>query len=925
MAIWTSLKSGIRALLHPSQRNQEIHEELEGYLAAAVEDKTRRGMDREAALRETLAEVGSAETVRHKVWSSGWEAAAESCWHDVRFGLRQLVKAPGFSIVAILSLALGIGANTAIFTLINDLLLKQLPVSEPQQLVSFGKAAGGGILGMVRPGPMDMFSYDFYKRLQQDDTQQGSQKHFQAVAAFASFPTMVSVRSGGTGPATQAMSHLVSGTFFPMLGAQPMLGRWIGPQDTEAPGRNAVAVISHHYWQQELASDPRVVGRSVAINGTLFTVIGVMPPNFYGVDVNEISPDMWLPLTMQAEVMLQPQMLDGSGVFWLHMMARRDPGTSLATAQAWVTARVQQDLTDREGTQLSLTRREEISRTYVPFLPGGAGISHLRSEYQAPLTVLMGIVGIVLLIACANLANFLMAKAAAREREFSTRLALGSSRIRILRQVLTETLMLACAGGALGLLLAFWGTRMLIRFIVGTETGMHTALAATPDMHVLVFTSAICILTGLLFGLGPALRVSRTNAAVALNANARTSVAAGGRSGRLLPNALVAGQVMLSLVLLAVAGLLLRTLHNLHSQDLGFDRTNLLMVETNPKFAGYKPEQLNALYDKILNRLDALPGVKSATLSGGLPMSHGNWGSPMNIVGRPAAPNEDVSTLLNRVGPDYFETLGIPLLQGRTIGAQDTPTSTHAVVVNQTFADRYFPHGDAVGRSFDHVADSSVEGTWQIVGVVRDSTYSHAGEVPSPMAYLAVEQLTKDVHYAYWLELRSAGDPRAIAVEVRTALRDVDANLPVLEVQTISEQLDTLIAQQILISQLSGFFALLALTLCAIGLYGVMSYSVARRTNEIGVRMAMGAQRDQVQWLILKESLGLLALGVLLGVPATLGAGRLIQAGLFGLGPSDPATLLGAVAIVAAVTIAAGYFPARRATKVDPMVALRYE
>ncbi len=516
----------------------------------------------------------------------------------------------------------------------------------------------------------------------------------------------------------------------------------------------------------------------------------------------------------------------------------------------------------------------------------------------------------------------MLAKAAAREREFSTRLALGSSRARIVRQVLTETLLLAFIGGALGLVLAFWGTGVLIKFIVGASS--HTALAATPDLRVLGFTSAICVLTGLLFGLAPALRVSRTDVTGALNANSRTAAGAGGRSGRLMPNLLVAGQVMLSLVLLAVAGLFLRTLHNLHSQDLGFDRTNILLVSTNPKFAGYKPEQLNALYERILSRIDALPGVRSATLSGGPPMWHGNWGSPITIVGRPTKPNEDVSTLLNRVSPGYFETLGIPLLRGRTIGAEDTASSTKAVVVNQTLADKYFPHGDAIGHSFT-VADPSVKGTWQIVGVVRDATYNHAGEEHDAMAYLAVMQLTEDDQYAYWLQVQTAGDPAAVAGEVRTALAEIDPNLPILDVQTIGELFDSLIDQQRLVSQLSGFFSVLALSLCAIGLYGVMTYSVVRRTNEIGVRIALGANVGKVLWLVLRESLVLLGIGVALGVPATLAASHAIQAGLFGLSPSDPLTLIGAVVVIAAVTLIAAYFPARRATRIDPIIALRYE
>jgi predicted permease len=924
MSVLKSLASGMRALLHSERRNDEIKEELRGYVEAAVDEKVRRGMTRGEALREANREIGTAETVRHKVRSAGWESTVESLWQDIRYGARQLLKSPGFSIVAVLSLALGIGANTTIFTLINDLLLKSLPVRDPQQLVSFGKATGGGILGgFDHPRPLDIFTYDFYKRLERDQENKETAK-FEGVCAFGSFPVQISVRSGmqGGGAATQAFSHLVSGTFFSVLGAEPILGRTIGSADTDAAGRSPVAVISYRYWQQELATDPAVVGRTIAINGTLFTVIGVMPASFYGVDLNSTSPDMWLPITMQAEVMQQPLMLGGSNLYWIHMMARRKSDVSVASAQAWVSAQLQQSMAEHEGGQVTEARRKEIAQFSVELLPGGAGISGLRAQYAAPLNVLMGIVAIVLLIACANLANFLLAKAAAREREFSTRLALGSSRARIVRQVLTETLLLAFIGGALGLVLAFAGTRVLIQFIVGK--GSHTALAATPDLRVLAFTSGICILTGLLFGLAPALRVSRTDVTGALNANSRTAAGGGGRSGRLMPNLLVTGQVMLSLVLLGVAGLFLRTLHNLHSQDLGFNRTNILLVTTSPKFAGYKPEQLNALYKRILGRIDALPGVRSAALSGAPPMFHGNWGSPITIVGRPVKENEDVSTLLNRVSPGYFETLGIPLLRGRTIGPQDTATSTKAVVVNQTLADKYFPNGDAIGHSFT-VADPSVKGTWQIVGVVRDATYNHAGEEHDAMAYLAVMQLTEDDQYAFFLQVQTAGDPSAVAGEVRAALAEIDPNLPILDVLPISEFLDSLIDQQRLVSQLSGFFSVLALSLCAIGLYGVMTYSVVRRTNEIGVRIALGAGTGEVLWLVLRQSLVLLGIGVALGVPATLGASRAIQAGLFGLSPWDPSTLIGAVMVIAAVTLIAAYFPARRAARIDPIVALRYE
>ena len=837
---------------------------------------------------------------------------------DIHYALRQLRKSPGFTLTALITLALGIGANTAIFTVIDDLMLKQLPVHDPNMLLSFGVGTSGGVVASSSPGPYDIFPYDFYRRIA------GRQDELEGICAFSSFPTMVSVRSasGTGGPATQAQSHLVSGTFFSVLGAQPLLGRVFNADDTATEGGNAVAVLSHRYWQENLSSDPGAIGRSIAINGTSFTVVGVMPAAFYGVDLNEQAPDMWLPVTMQQAVTMSAPLLKPDGLFWIHIMARRKPDVSVAEAQAWATVEFQRFLTEREGTQISALREQQIKGTFIPLLPGGAGLSHMRKAYQAPLTVLMIMVGLVLLIACANLANLLLAKAASREREFCARLALGSSRGRIVRQILTEALVLAFIGGALGLGLAFWATRILIHFI--DRGAAHTALSATPDLRVLLFTFATCIVTAAMFGIAPALRGSRTNVAGALSANARTSGGTAARSNRFLPKALIVVQVTLSLVLLSVAGLLLRTLVNLKAQDIGLDRGNVLLVSTNPKFAGYQPERLNALYEQILSRVDALPGVRSASFSGGPPMSRGNWGSPIDLDGRPTPPTEDIGTQLNRVSSGYFETLGIPLLRGRTIQAIDKADGVKSAVVNKTFADRYFPNENAIGHTFT-IADPAAPGVWHIVGIVRDSKHRSPAEKPQPFAFLAVTQLKGDDQYAYWLQIRSVGDPAKITGEVRGALAGIDPNLPILETQTIDEQLDHLIDEQRFVSQLAGFFALLALTLACIGLYGVMTYNVVRRTSELGVRMALGAPRAGLLWMVLRESATLLSIGIALGIPVSLAASRAIKAGLFGVDAADPFTLIAAVLIMSAALLAGSYIPARRATKIDPMLALRYE
>ena len=915
MQILQNLISGIKALFHKEQRSRDMDEELLAFQQASAQEKIRSGLSPHEAQRAARIEMGSIETVKEKVRSSTWESTAESIWQDVRYSFRILAKSPGFTAVAILSLALGIGANTAIFTLINSLMLKSLPVANPQELVAFGQEFGGGRIAGIPAGPWDIFPYDFYQQLERPQTM------LQGITAYASFPTQVSVRSSNsaTASATQAIGHLVSGNFFSVLGAEPLLGRAIQPTDADAPGRNPVAVVSYRYWQQSLSADPSVVGSAITINGMPFTVIGVMPPKFYGVDLNL---DMWLPLTMQAEVMLQPSMLAPNGLQWLHFMGRRKPDTNMKQAQAWITAQAQQYLTDHEAHPISAESNQQIQKSFVELLPGEAGVSTMRILYRQPLHILMGVVVLVLLIACANLANFLLAKAASREREFSTRLALGSSRARIVRQILTETLLLSFIGASLGLLLAFWGTRLLIGLVIGGEN--HTALSATPDLHVLAFTFGLSILTALLFGIAPALRISRVSVTPALTSNARTASSSGGRSSRLLPNILVTAQVMLSLMLLAGAGLFLRTLRNLQTQDFGFNRTNVLLVHFNAKFAGYKPEQLNGLYDRILTRLDALPGVKSAALSGTPAINAGQWDSPIDIKGYTPAPGENTNTLINRVSADYFKTVDIPVMQGRAIESRDTATSPKIVIVNQTLADHFFPHGGAIGHRFT-VADPEIKGEWEIAGIVATTKYASPRDDARRMIYLPVTQLTGDDSYAYWIQLRTTGDPAKITTSVRAALAEIDPNLPILEVRTIDQQIDGLMDRESLISQLSVFFSLLALLLACIGLYGVMTYNVVRRTNEIGIRIALGAQSNSVLWMILKESFLLLALGIALGIPATLAASRTIQSQLFGLSPTDPFTFIAATLTISLVTLIAAWFPAHRATKVDPVIALRYE
>jgi predicted permease len=844
---------------------------------------------------------------------------------DVRYAIRQLGKKPALTMIVVGTLALGIGANTAIFTLINDLLLKSLPVREPQNLVAFGQQAGGGVIDGIGPGPLDLFPYEFHKQIE------NRHDAFEGVTAYGSFNSRLSVRqpspsnapvnSAGSS-ASQVMGHLVSGNYFEVLGANTIVGRPIVPSDAETPGSKPVAVISYRYWQKEFSGDRDAVGKAIIVNGASYTVIGVAAAKFYGVSLDEDPPDLWLPLTMQSQVMLSNSFLGPHGLYFLHLMGRRKAGMKFEQMQEWINLQLHRYMSDREGAQPNSHRGQEIQKIFVQLMPGGHGISHLRVDYLEPLRILMGLVALVVLVACANLANFLLAKAASREREIRTRLALGASRSRIVRQMLAEALIISLLGGAAGLVLASWTTRALIDLVVA---GADSApLSPNPDLRVLAFTFLLSMLTGLLFGLAPALRLSRASVTPGLGASARSLVGAGNRASRLLPKVLVASQVGVGLVLVLAAGLLTRTLRNIEQQDLGFNRQNLLFVNFDSRIAGYTPERVGLLNQRILDRMQSLPGVRSAALSNGPAISEGSWDGPFYPQDHVASPDEDTSTRINSVSSGYFETVEIPVLSGRAIESQDVSTSKHVVVVNQDVADHYFPHGNALGQHmrFDQ---PELKGDWEIVGVAKDAKYNSPREKPERMVYLPTQQMTGGNAFASWLQLRTVGSPEKIGQEVRRAMSEIDPNLPIVKVESVRERLDTFNSREALISKLSIFFSFLALLMACIGLYGVMTNNVLRRTNEIGVRMALGAQSRGIVWLVLKESLILLGIGIVLGVPAAFVLTRLLQSQLFAIKASDPVTTIAAVLIVAVTTIIAGYIPARRATHIDPLVALRYE
>jgi predicted permease len=937
-----NLFQGVRLLFDRRSTDREIDEEIDSFLEASLEHKLRSGLSPDQARRAALVELGSRNAIKHRVWSSRWESAVDNLLQDTRVSLRALCKRPVFTAVALLSLALGIGANTAIFTLIQQLLLRDLPVRSPEQLVTFGDATNSGIAGGIDIGQYGMFPWYVTRQLE------ASPGPFQGIAAIGSFSPKVSVRipqvsgSPSDSPAQLATASLVSGNYFSVLGAPVLMGRTITPADDATPGTGAVAVASFHFWQHALSSDPKILNHTININGTPYEVIGVMSPGFEGLKQGLELADLWVPTTMQPAILQHPSMLTPtSGLYFMNVFGRLTPEAVAdphvrALSQTWINRQVHAAIRANQGTVLSPARQQEIEHEDVPLISAMRGVSYLQDVYRESLWVLMAVVVLVLLIACANLANFLLARAATRQREIATRLALGSSRSRIARQSLIETLLLSVGGGLLGLAIAFAATRVLIAFV--SQGSAWIAVSPAPNPRVLLFTLGVSVITGTLFGFAPAIAAARTAAHDSLSSTNRAS---GGRSSRWWRKSLVVGQVMLSLLLLVAAGLFLQTLRNLQHQDYGFERAFLLLAQFDAKLAGYTPVQTAGLHQRLLDRLSAIPGVQSAALAGTPPISSGNWRSNISIAGYTPAPKESMNSVLNRVSGRYFETAGISMTAGRPISPSDTATSFKAAVVNQTLARHFFPRGNALGHSLAIDIDS-VKGPWQIVGVARDT---RAGNPRSSntamMTYVPLAQIEpyapaaagagssareeNQDRFAGFILLRTSGDPSARIADLRAAVASVDPNLPLLSVSTIGEEVSRMMGNDQLSASLTGIFALLALVLAAIGLYGVMSYNVAQRTNEIGVRLALGAQRQNVLWIILREALLLLSAGVVLGVPLSLAAARFLRQQLFGLKADDPLTYAGALIVVSSVVILSTWLPARRAAAINPVDALRYE
>jgi predicted permease len=811
-----------------------------------------------------------------------------------------LRRSPGFTTMAVLALALGIGANTAIFSLIDAVLLKMLPVKNPEQLF---------LLAQPHRPKGDLFPYASFEWLRDRNP---------VFSGMLTFGGAISWNVNVAGHAELARGQVVSSSYFSVLGVDTMIGRAFTENDEKVPDGQPVAVISYGFWRRRFAREPTAVGRTIIVNGTPFIIIGVTPPEFFGTSVGEY-PDVWVPITMLPQAM--PGTLSSHPRIGWRIMARLKPGVTEPQAQAALSVIFQQMLTEEAGSRWTRQLQRNILEQRVELRSGSQGLSSLRQQFSKPLLVLMTIVVLVLLIACANVANLLLARASARQKEIAVRLAIGATRMRLVQQLLTESVLLAMMGGALGLLFAAWGSSLLVRLV--SEGPMALSIYLSPDLRILAFTTAVSLLTGILFGVAPAFQATRVDLTPALKEKGGHSTSR--KQARSLPwdKLLVVAQVALSLLLLIGAGLFVSSLQKLKSLDAGFNTDHVVLFTVDPTLRGYQGAQVTRLYKDILQQITAIPGIRSASVSRISLIGGGANTGSVSVQGYASRPNEDDTAYMNQVGPNFFETMGIPILLGRGFGPQDDESAPKVAVVNEVMARYYFPKDSPIGKRFGW-GRPETSGQIEIVGLVKDAKYDNLRTSPPRTIYMPLFQ-APDQRRPMTFEVRTVGNPTSMIAAVRHAIQSIDKDLLVFDVKTQAEQVNESLTQERLIATLSSFFGLLALLLACVGLYGLMSYTVLRRTNEIGIRVALGAQPGDILWLVLGETMLLILAGVAIVVPIALAATRLVSTFLFGLTPTDSTTITIATLLLIAVAALAGYLPARRASRVDPMVALRYE
>ena len=828
-----------------------------------------------------------------------------SLFQDVRYAGRTLLKAPGFTFLVVCTLALGIGANTAIFTLMDQVLLRALPVRNPQELVVLDTK--GSNMGRIEGD--HAFSYPMVKDIR------AQVRAFDGVAArFPIWATMLHENRS-----ERVHTELVSGNYFAVLGLSPATGRLFSDADEQTPSGHPLVVLAYGFWERRFGRNPAVIGSTIRLDGFPMTVVGVAPKGFNGFTVGNPS-DLFVPLMMRAEMIpTDPKdALMDRRTMWLNIVARLRPGVS--TEQAASAATVvfrrarQEELKQIPARSGSFNKRFLESRLEV--LPGYRGLSDMRDQFSTPVIVLMTMVGLVLLIACANVANLLMARAPGRQREIAIRLALGASRPRIVQQLLIESLALAVLGGTAGILVSIWAADLLLKAL--PFEGAVRTFISTPDARVLLFALGVSLLTGILFGLLPAWQTARPRLVPALKEEGGAVVS----SGHVwLRKGLVVAQVALSLLLLVGAGLFARSLWNLRALDPGFRVDRMMTFAMDPSLNGYGNEQTSQLFARLREQLARQPGVSGVSLAANTPLSGNTWMSTVNVDGYQAKDGEDMNPHMNTIGPDYFRTMGMPLVAGREFSEADGATAPKVAVINEAMA-RYFYRGqNPIGRRFGMGRDRPTE--IEIVGVVKDGKESDLRKEVARSFYLPFMQDPNIGQMTFFVRTRADGTVTGEAL--RRIVRQVDAAIPVFEVKSMEAITDESLFVDRMVALLSASFGALATLLAAIGLYGVMSYAVARRTREIGLRMALGADAGSVVWMVMREVVLMAVIGVAVGLPLAIASGRLISSLLFGVSAADPATLAAATAFLLTVALLAGYVPAGQATRVDPMRALRWE
>ncbi len=860
---------------------------------------------------------------------------------DLRYGFRMMWKQKGLTSIALLSLALGIGANTALFSIVDAMLLKMLPVKDPDQLILFRSVAPkefsvGSYNGYSNTDQatglraMTSFPYQSFQRMREQQTATSD------IFAFGN----VGLTVNADGNSDVANGQAVSGNYYSALGVRPVLGRLLTDED-DRPSASAAAVISYRYWQQRFGGNPDVVGKQINLNNIPFTLVGVTQGGFDGTMGVGSTQDVTIPIAWEPQIYVDRQRsnMSGAGTWWLRLMGRLKPGATFEQAQAQLenaflqsvvehrSAR-QSQIKETGGNQISNLDPKQYPKLYAD--PGGQGEMYTRKSFAPSLYMLLGVVGLVLLVACANVANLLLSRAAARQKEISLRLAMGASRGRLIRQLLTESILLSVLGGLLGILFAIWIKNGLLAVSDWGGRGMR-ALEPSLDWRVLGFTFALSLVTGIVFGLAPAWRATNINLAPTLKDGGRGSSAV---HRSLLSRGLVVVQVALSLLLLVGAGLFVRTLVNLQRVEPGFNAKNLLLFSVQPGLIGYKDEKLTQIYAQLSDRLEAVPGVKAVTFSRQALLSQSSSSSSVFLRDALSVPPDSEGRIKpngdgyrHQVRENFFEAMEIPLLYGRTLRPQDDAKAPKVAVVNQTFANKYFPNQNAIGKRFTF--DSSKPDEIEIVGIARDAKYTRQRDEIPPTVYTSFRQLRPMENAVF--EIRTTGDPNNVVATVRQVVREIDQNLPISNVKTQIEQADETLRMERLFAKLLTLFGLLAQQLAAIGLFGVMAYAVSQRTHEIGIRMALGANRFDVLKMIVRQGMVLAVLGVILGLVGSYVLTRYLESWvqlskmLFGVKISDPITYAAIALLLIVIAFIACYLPARRATKVDPLVALRYE